>query len=161
MIKASAKTEVKGDKEFDKFVQQMKKIKDGYVSIGVHEGAGHYTEGNHPPEVYQVALWNEFGTERSPSRSFIRSTMDENADKINQWREEMLENIAEKGWDIEKALDAMGFRIAQLIRNKIMSNVPPPNAPSTIAAKEAKGEPTVTLRATELLLRSITWEVHT
>ncbi len=121
----------------DKIREMLKKYKEAYVSIGIHEDAGVYP-GQNPPSVVEVALWNEFGTETSPSRSFIRSTMDEKESLINKWREEMIDNILFKEWTVEKALTAMGFRIQILVQNKIKSNVPPPLKESTAREKLAK-----------------------
>lgn len=157
MIRASTKTTDNGKDKQRKLIEVIKRAKDSYVTIGVHEGAGTYPgEG---VEVYQVALWNEFGTEHMPSRSFIRSAIDDNEGKINAWRDEMVENILDKGWTVQKALETIGFRIQVLIQNKIKSNVPPPNAPSTQAAKTREGIGQHTLIDTGLMLRSITYKV--
>ena len=149
-------TTIKNDKTKDIF-KKIEQIKRGYVTIGVHEGAGSYPDGT---SVVKVALWNEFGTETSPERSFFRSAIDQNMDKINKWREEMLDNIMEKNWPVEKALKAMGLRIQILVQNKIKSNVPPPNAPSTDAEKTRKGVGHKTLIDSGLMLRSVTYKVN-
>jgi len=147
----------KDDSSKFKFLRaQLKHLKKAYVTIGFHSDAGQYADGT---DVVQVALWNEFGTEKTPSRSFIRSTIDENADKINKWREEALENIIYKGWSVEKALAMIGFRLQTLIQNKIKSNVQPANAPSTQQHKAREGVPNRTLIETELMLRSVTYKV--
>lgn len=156
MIKPRVSTTTKDDK-VAAIKKMMAKQKGAYVSIGFHEDAGTYPDGQ---SVVEVALWNEFGTETSPARSFIRSVMDENEQKLNLWREEMIDNVVAKGWTVEKALEAIGFRIQVLIQNKIKSNVPPPLADSTAKAKSAKGRPAVTLIDTALMLRSVTFKVH-
>lgn len=157
MIKPHVTTKIKGQDKVNRLREILKKTPNAYVSIGVHPDAGNYDDGQ---SVIEVALWQEFGTEDIPSRSFIRSTVDENGAKFNQWREEMIENIVNKGWSVEKALEAIGFRIQVLIQNKIKSNVPPQLADSTAKAKVAKGRAPVTLIDSGLLLRSITFKVH-
>lgn len=159
MIKSHGKTVVKKDLTKELF-SRIKGAKNSYVSIGIHNDAGSYTEGKNPPEVYEVALWNEFGTDRGvPERSFIRSTIDENEGLFQSWRQEMIVNILEKNWTLEKALSAIGFRIQTLVQNKIKSNVPPPNAPSTVAEKARDGVAPNTLIHTGLMLRSVTFKV--
>ena len=148
-------TTTKNDKTPDIF-KKIEQIKSGYVTIGVHAGAGNYPNGM---EVVKVALMNEFGTETSPERSFFRSAIDENIDKINKWREEMLDNIFEKDWPVEKALKAIGLRIQILVQNKIKSNVGPENAESTKEAKIRKGIAVRTLIESGLMLRSVTFKV--
>jgi hypothetical protein len=153
-------TTTKNDKS-EEFFKKLKQIKTGYVTIGVHEDAGSYGDGT---EVVKVALWNEFGTPDAdypiPERSFFRTAIDQNIDKINNWRDEMIDNIFEKGWSVEKALNAMGLRIQILVQNKIKSNVPPINAESTSASKKSRGVGQKTLMDSKLMLRSVTYKVH-
>lgn len=158
MIKSRIKTTVKSSKiNAKKFIDESKRHIGAYVSIGVHEGAGAYPDGT---LIAEVALFNEFGTETAPERSFIRSTLEEHKADLNRWRQEFLQKMLLEGWTTEKALNAMGFRIAELVRNKIKSNVPPPNAPSTLRAKQRHGVAPNTLIDTGLLLRSVTYQVH-
>lgn len=157
MIRAKVTVKDYGKEANDKLAKKFGSIKEAFVSIGVHEGAGQYPDGT---SVVEVALWNEFGTRSIPERSFIRSTIDENEGLINSWREEMLKKLIDDDWTVEKALEAIGFRIQTLIQNKIKSNVPPPNAPSTLKHKQREGTSGGTLIDTGLLLRSISYQVH-
>lgn len=169
MIKSHIKTTEKNNEKFKKFMDMIKRHKHAYVTIGIHEDAGRYSAGN--ASVVEVALWQEFGTRTIPERSFIRSAIDDNVGKINSWREEMINNIVDKGWSVEQALDAIGVRIQILIQNKIKSNVPPPygsgrkpNDADRIQelqdAKKARGHAPVTLIETSLMLRSVTYKKH-
>lgn len=125
-----------------------------------------------------VAVANEFGTDaanghsdqifadrrpgvgagqHTPERSFIRSTVD--AKKNGEWRiaaEELRKQMVEGKMTTDRALGLMGARIKKDIQEKIRSMVPPPNAPSTIAAKGSDK----TLINTGQLLNSIDFEVH-
>lgn len=171
MIKPTVTITDPGEKDAKALLKRMRGFNDAYVTIGVHSDAGNYTKGSPPPTVVEVALWQEFGTETIPERSFIRSTVDENAQLINGWIDEVTQKIVFSDWDVKKALSAIGKRIKILIQNKIKSNVPPeygsgkgPNSPSTIEAaqnaKKARGFAPVTLIETGLLLRSIQYKVH-
>jgi hypothetical protein len=156
MIKPRVTVQVKNSALMDRLLKELPKLKKAYVTVGFHDDAGQYDDGT---QVIEVALWNEFGTRSMPQRSFIRSAIEENVDKINQWREDALVNIIENGWDVKKALDGLGFNIQVLIQNKIKSNVPPPNAPSTVAAKRREGSSNWghTLMDTELMIQSLTY----
>ena len=171
MIKMRAKTEIKGGDKFARQLrEELKKYSKSYVTIGVHDDAGKYPDGT--PEVFEVALWNEFGTKKTPERSFMRSAVDDNEGKINALREEAISNIFTKNWTILQALKFMGENIQLLVQNKIKSNVPPPygtgkgNAsPEEIEARQrAKAKKTGgqvnTLIESGLMLRSITYKVH-
>ena len=123
------------------------------------------------PSLGDVAVWNEFGTSPpnkgvgkfgpvhgTPERSFIRSTFDENV-KVG-WKEyadELRKAIINGQIDTDKALGLMGQRIKRDTQAKIRSNIPPPNAQSTIDAKGGKDK---TLINTGQLLNSIDYEVH-
>lgn len=167
MIYVKGQTTVKGEPEFLIVMKKIKQLAKSYVTIGIHESAGSYPGG---ASVVEVGMWNEFGTETAPERSWMRATIDENLGLLNQWREEMFTNIVEKGWTVQKALEAIGMRIQILLQNKIKSNVPPPygtgkgkadavEIAKRQAAKEARVGHHETLRETELLLRSITYQV--
>lgn len=176
MIKPSVKIEERGKAEWERYVSRFKKVNQAYVTVGFHEGAGHYP-GPNAPLVVEVALWNEFGTVNAPSRPFMAIAIDSHTAQINRWREEAIAKILDEGWTPRKALEMLGFRIQVLIQNQIKSNTPPPNAPSTVKAKRAsgvlprqfkkgvdnKGRPysdrTKTLIDSGLMLRSVTYKV--
>jgi|SRR6185503_4048865 len=151
-----------------KLIDMNARFPNACVTIGVHSGAGDYEGTN--VSVSRVALWNEFGTPNAryptPERSFLRSTLKDNRDKIAAWREEAIRNILEKDWTAEKALSMVGLRIQFLVQNRIRSNIPPPNAPGTLNGMFGKpgkielGQGTNTLIATGKLLRSISFQVH-
>ncbi len=130
-----------------------------------------------------VAVANEFGTDKSngradsifgdvtpkggggkrgagvhvPERSFIRSTVD--AKKNGEWRiaaEELRKEIIAGRMTTDRALGLMGLRIKKDIQEKTRSQVPPPNAQSTIDAK-GSDHPLIN---TGQLLNSIDFEVH-
>lgn len=150
-------TEVKGDAEFKKFIAEAKKVDGAYVAIGLHEDAGSYESG---VSVVEVGLWNEFGTETAPERSWMRSAIDEKREELEEFRGECLNKIADGQLTVRKALEMLGFRIQIILQNKIKSNVPPANAPSTMAHKEREGVEQTTLMESKLMLRSVTYKVY-
>lgn len=170
MIKVKVEIREKGKREWQEYEKRFKQLKGAYVTIGVHEDAGKY-QGSRAPLVAEVALWNEFGTQDIPSRPFLALALDKNIGKINDWRMEAIDRVLNEGWPVKRAMEMIGFRVQVLIQNQIKSNTPPPNAPSTIRAKQRsgvlpkelksgpKGVKTSTLIDTGLLLRSITYKV--
>jgi hypothetical protein len=155
MIKSKTHTTVKGKDNARRIRMQLSLAAEAYVTVGIHDDAV-YPDGT---SVAQVALFNEFGTDTIPERSFVRSAIYEAHESINAWRAEALKNIAEKGWTAEKGLTMLGFRIQELIRNKIKSNVPPPNSARTQARKRRLGVPQRTLIETMHMLNSVTFRV--
>ncbi len=160
MFVSRGKTTVKGQAKVDKFLRTIRGAKEAYVTIGLHEGAGKYTEGPNPPTVVEVGFWNEFGTVTSPERSWLRSAIDEGEAQIIKWRDEAIEKILAGEWSLDQALHSMGFKIMTLVQNKIKSNVPPPNEEKYAAEKKADGLADTTLIRSGLMLRSVTYKVY-
>jgi len=120
--------------------------KSGEVEIGYFHGEKmHISEDGDMMDLAEIAIENEFGTLTTPERSFMRSTIDENKDKIiNAIAKE--ENKAIDGKQtISKMLARIGLIIRSMIQKKIKdaANWATPNAPSTIAKKGA-GKPPLT-----------------
>jgi hypothetical protein len=150
-------TKKKGAVDIEAVIAKLKGKEDAFVTVGIQEDAGSYEDG---PSVAEVALWNEYGTKTTPERSFFRSTFAEKQQKITQWRDEAIRNILLGKWTPEQALDAIGFRMSTAIQNKVKSNVPPPNALSTIESKKRRGVAIRTLIDSGLMLRSIKHKVY-
>jgi hypothetical protein len=85
----------------------------------------------------------------------LRSTIDENLTKIQGWHRTAMEKIFDGKATPREVLTGIGERLQKLVRAKIKSNVPPPNAPSTIKRKGSAR----TLIDTKLLLESINFKV--
>lgn len=158
LIKATTQITDSDPGMFKRLRKLMHDIENAYVSVGVHEDAGSYP-GTNAPTVVEVALWTEFGTRSQPERSWLRSAVDENMGLIDRWREEVLEQIWEEKITVAQGLEIIGFRMQVLVQNKIKSNVPPPNAESTLAEKRRDGVGDGTLIHSGLLMRSVTFKV--
>lgn len=123
------------------------------VRAGVLEGAT-TTEGQ---SVAQYAACNEFGTARIPARPFMRSTLTEQRRAwINGFSA-----LLKAGRTPDEALRRVGERMARNIKDKILSNMEPANAASTIARKNKKEAGRAgTLVDTGTLEKSINFEVQ-
>ncbi len=106
-------------------------------------------------ELLTYAASNEFGTRdgRVPERSFMRSTMMSNRAQFTRLVRDVFKK-AKTPADIERRLDQLGARAVREVVKTIRSDVPPPNAPSTVAKKGSSG----TLRDTGRLAQSISHE---
>lgn len=133
---------MKRTKSWDKAPQ----YKSGSVRAGVLETAV-YPDGT---PVAQVGFWNEYGTARAPSRSFMRATINQD---LTGWLELIGKNIAL--YDTDKALGIIGAEMAGAFTQAVMEFSDPPNAPYTIA-KKGFNKPLID---TSVLSRSISWEV--
>lgn len=144
------------------------RIRDSYAKVGVladADGGGLHEEGN--LTVAEIAAVLEYGTEdgRIPSRPFLRHTFDAERENLIGTAKKLLPLIYVNKMTVEKALGIMGLQLATATKRYITDTpggVPPPNAPSTLARKQAKGHngaATRTLIDSGRMVNSITWTV--
>lgn len=157
LIKPKARLKV-DKKALERLRDKLKGAKQAFVSVGIFEDSGNYSVAG-SPSVVEVALWNEFGTGKTPERSFLRSTLDAQRALINTWRGEAIQKMLTQDWSVKQALEMLGFRVSELVKNTIKSNVPPPNAEYTVEKKRQAGVAPRTLIDTGLLLRSVSYRI--
>jgi hypothetical protein len=104
------------------------------------QGSGAKTQGAAPEGTLSnvdLAMVHEFGTDRVPQRSFIRTSFDANQAKYIERMRLLVQAIYDRKLNIRTALGLLSTEVASDIRNLVRegSGIPPPNAPATIAAK--------------------------
>ncbi len=82
--------------------------------------------------VAQVAFWNEFGTIRTPSRPFFRTTITRESPT---WGDKLSKAIVATDYNGEAALRLLGQSMRDDIENAIAQWSSPGNAPSTVKKK--------------------------
>jgi len=170
-------------RQFDDIIKRYRQMDEAFVEVGVLKGAGKRgAEQDHPGNkkrgedpkkkttIGEIAFYNEFGATGAgrsrnvtiPERSFIRSTFDENKRDLARDRDGLVKQILQRKVTVKTALRTLGFKLQQLIKNKINDGVPPPNEPST-NAKKMRGSlrgPGATLIDSGTLLGAITYRVR-
>lgn len=144
------------DLGFKKIVATIQSVATSYVTVGVQGDQAGQTDGKSGATLAEIATANEFGTDRIPARSFIRSTMDESRADIANVQQRAFAAVVTGQRSVHDGLSLIGMAAQAKIQAKISSNIPPPNAPSTIAAKGSSS----TLIDTGQLRQSISFEVH-
>ena len=122
--------------EVDKIMDDLKKALDttytgakaGYFAND--KGKQPY-EGEDAPTLEDVALWNEFGTERIPARPFLRNAQN----KAIARGEKIVQVRMEENADVEQICKDIGLMLQDEIKNQISHGTFVPNAPSTIKRK--------------------------
>ena len=110
-------------------------------------------EGPNPPTLEEVALWNEFGTERIPSRPFLRNSQN----KAIKRGERIVQVRIEENADVEQICKDLGLMLQDEIKDQITHGTFAPNAPSTIKRKGSSHP----LIDTGNLRQSVHWGVTT
>lgn len=107
----------------------------GFVDIGLHS--------DEDEEMLQKGIDNEFGTNRIPSRPFIRATIDQNEGLFLKHAETLSGNIIDKKINKLEALTEMGMLIKGETQRYMINLKSPPNAPSTIKKKKGQDNPLI------------------
>lgn len=94
-----------------------------------------FPAGRVPGDIIERAIYNEFGTTRIPERPFMRNAMIDNRGKYEALMRADGARILKGQLTVEGALNRLGLMAVGDIKDSIGSNVPPPNAPSTVARK--------------------------
>ncbi len=121
--------------EGKKFYAEVEKLKGNEVFIGFQAGKKMHTdEDGKEVDVAEIAAFNELGTSTSPSRPFLRQSVDDNKDKISAMCERAAKDLA-NGGSAEQGLKKLGAFGVSLVQEKIRNGSFKPNAESTIKAK--------------------------
>lgn len=122
------------DRGYRKLIDEVFKFENPRLLVGIlsADGGKEYDDN---VTVLDVATWNEFGTERIPSRSFIRTWYDANLPTIKKKLQALLVQVVKGRIGKDQALEQLGQWMVGSIQASISQGIPPPNASSTIAHK--------------------------
>jgi len=115
-------------KRFMKELQELAKLE---AQIGFHRGDNVDDDGT---DLCDIAAWNEFGTDHIPARPFLKQSVENNRDEINQMLAEKKQQIL-SGIPAEQVLKEIGIFQKDLIQMEISEGSFEPNAASTIKKK--------------------------
>jgi len=116
-----------------RFKRELEKSRSAEVLIGVHAG----DKNGEGQLIAEYAAHNEFGTKHIPERSFMRTTFDEQQKKLSAIMARQYSMVQAGTMTVHRALEAIGEKHSDDIKNKINSNIPPVNSPATIKRKKS------------------------
>jgi hypothetical protein len=108
------------------------------VTVGIHEDVASQIHGEGPATIGEVATYNEFGTSRSPRRSFVADWADENDGPHKDLFRKIAQSILGTGrraLGLDEGMRLFGEKLKGSMVRRMGDGIPPPNAPSTIAQK--------------------------
>ena len=132
------------DRGYEDLLQRVRAMQNKSIEVGIFESKGSelYPDATFLGKlagsavtVLDVAIWNEFGTDHIPERSFIRAWFDENAAKTKEAVRLMLIAVKQGKYTPEQALELIAQRFVAEIQKRMAEGIPPPNAPATIEMK--------------------------
>lgn len=118
------------DLGLQRITRELQRARVTEVVIGVQEGS---VNGNE--SIAQYAMFNEYGTSRTPARSFMRSTFDAKVAELRQDMDARYGQMLAGEMTVRKALGLVGLKHQDDIQTKIGSNIQPANSPYTISQK--------------------------
>lgn len=119
----------RGFKKFAKSAKYVEKEKP-YVKAGVLESAGNHQDSG--LSVAAVATFQEFGTDRIPERSFMRSMQEEQRGNILRFIKDLGDGLLLRA---DQTLGLLGLHLVDLIKKQIDKVSSPPLSERTIEAK--------------------------
>jgi hypothetical protein len=128
-------------KAYDAKLKEIEQLSTSYVTFGFQQEAltKSQVKGNRTKRAglsqAQIAAQNEFGTRTIPARPFMRTSFDENINRIQNAVNVEYDNVLSGMSTIRKSLDRLGIFGVGLIQQKIRAIHFPPNSPRTIAIK--------------------------
>lgn len=163
------KTVVKDkDLGFNAIIEEIEKLGKSNVKIGffanektvsqvkTNSNSGEKRIKKAGESIAQIAIYNEFGTDKIPARPFMSTTYAENYAKVNRIVGKEYDKIIEGKSTVYKSLSALGVYYEGLVKQKIRQIRLPPNAPSTIKAK-GSSKPLIDFGQ---MIAAVTYEVN-
>ena len=118
--------------EFERLKQiAMTQLARG-ITVGLHDDSGSDSRG---VSNAQKGIWNEFGTEHIPERSFLRATIFANVENYERLMGNMINDVVYERITADEAYTALGNRVVIDVKKAVTDFSSPANAASTIAAK--------------------------
>lgn len=132
------------DRGWKRIFRETNSLADKAVLVGLHG------------ETAERGAYNEYGTAFIPERSFMRSAFDENQSKLSKAAARLYQAVQDDKMTPDQALGLLGEMHQGQIQEKILSNIPPPNAPATVKAKKTSK----TLVDTGQMRQSVRWIIE-
>ncbi len=123
--------------EGERFMKELRELAELEVRIGYQRGqsAGTNTDNDKPrADLVDIAMWNELGTANSPSRPFMRDSVDKHIPAINHMLAAQKDALLE-GATAKDIMNTIGLFQQDLIQTEIEQGDFVANAPATIKRK--------------------------
>lgn len=155
----------------DKGWKRLQELSKRLAAEDVHVRVGVLDDGRAGSEVRgegittgQLAVAMEFGTDTIPARSWVGLTFDRARAEVQADMQRLLGHLVDGKITVDKALNVLGAKYSAEVKNTVTQGeqIPPPNAPSTLARKMAKtragaANAARTLIDTGRMIGAVTW----
>ena len=118
---------VKDTDNTDEFLKMLNSMIKNEVTIGLHGDVG--------GDILSCGIYNEFGTDKIPERSFIRAGFDTEKNNISNDMIKIAERVVDGQMKVKTGLNLLGDATKGRIQEFAVDLSDPPNAQATIDAK--------------------------
>ena len=118
---------VKDTDNTDEFLKMLNSMIKNEVTIGLHGDVG--------GDILSRGIYNEFGTDKIPERSFIRAGFDTEKNNISNDMIKIAERVVDGQIKVKTGLNLLGDATKGRIQEFAVDLSDPPNAQATIDAK--------------------------
>lgn len=125
---------IDNNRNYFKLLRNLHTIDKAKVKIGYPANKNKYDDG---VDVAEIAISNNFGTDKIPARPFFTQAFDENKAALNSLIFKLYKKITSFNSEVSKSLDILGLFMVGKIQAKIVSLRTPPNSPLTIELKKS------------------------
>ena len=115
----------------------LKELDSLEVAVGYTAESGSYDDSDNPPTLVEVAAVNEFGTDRIPSRPFIRGTYLDHTDEVENFIKRSVATGIRRKEEPNAIMSRIGVYAKGLMQKEIVEGAWAPNAPLTIKRKHS------------------------
>jgi len=131
------------DLGFNAILEEVQLMVKKTVLIGIQEGSKTQVQSKNGRRqkagisIARYAAQNEFGTDKIPQRSFIRSSFDENLNIIVPFVAKELGYVVDQNQTAQRAFNRIGEILQGMVQTKIRKIMYPPNSRKTIEMKKS------------------------
>ncbi len=144
------------DRGLKKLKRNLKNTGKHFVKVGIFGDSASEAHAGTQKSNVEIAGFQEFGTSRIPTRSFIRATVDAEEAKIRKLQVQLGRKVLQGKTTEVQGLSVMGVFLQGAIQKRIQGGISPALSPKTIQRKGSSK----TLIDTGQLVQSIAWAVE-
>lgn len=122
------------DRGWGRIVKSLVEMNGKEIAVGIMAGE---KAADGKTDLAAIGAYNEFGTERIPERSFLRSTFDAKNDQWHAMAQAGAGAIVDGRETVDDLLKTLGQVMEGDVKRKIGDGPFTPNAPGTILAKKS------------------------
>jgi hypothetical protein len=120
---------------YSEYLQKLTKLNSLEIAVGFPKGKipqSHYDNG---ASILDVAIWNEYGTSKTPRRPFLNQSNVALTSNYNKMYSSIVTDNKIKADSVEKELNKIALVSESIVKKTIRDGSYEPNAPSTIKRK--------------------------